>query len=94
LDEWDIINNQIKRSKIKRVNWKEILGMSLTKAILLLKKENLSALECYTTLRDGTKIKQYLIHHFSEKEKILTNLYISVNARYGESKTEALIFGG
>jgi hypothetical protein len=91
--DWDRVAEEIARSKIKRISWKKILGMSLTQAILELKKEGLTSDECYTVLRDGSKIAAYLKSHFSMKEDILKNLRISVSARYGESKTEAKILG-
>jgi hypothetical protein len=92
--DWDVVNEQIKRSKIKRVNWKKILGRSLTCAILELKKEGLNSNECFFVLKTGSPIASYINTHFSGKEKLLENLRISVSARYGESKTEEKILFG
>lgn len=92
--DWDVVNEQIERSKIRRVNWKGILGMSLTRAILELKKEGLTSGECFDVLKNGTKIKGFIETHFSAREKVIENLRISVSARYGESKTEQKILGG
>ena len=92
--DWDLVNAQIERSKIKRIKWKEILGMSLTKAILLLKKDGLNSNECFLMLKEQSKLTEYLEHHFSAREKIIENLRISVSARYGEAKTESKILRG
>lgn len=93
-EDWIVVNEQIERSKIKRIKWKEILGMSLTKAIFQFKKEGLSSKECFYVLLHGSKLTEYLKHHFSAREKVIENLRISVSVRYGESKTEDKILRG
>lgn len=93
-NEWIVINEQIERSKIIRIKWKKVIGMSLTKAILLLKKDGLTSEECFVMLRDESKITPFIKSQFEMREKILQNLKISVSARYGESKTEQKILMG
>lgn len=93
-DDWDVVNGAIERSKIVRIKWKSILGVSLTRAILELKRENLSSKEVFHVLLHGSKITEYLNTHFSAREKIIENLRISVSARFGESATEEKILRG
>lgn len=93
-EDWIVVNEQIERSKITRIKWKKILGVSLTRAILELKKEGLTSQECFTVLKDGSKLTDFINTHFSAREKVIENLRISVSARYGESKTEDKILRG
>lgn len=93
-DDWAIIEGAIERSKIHRVKWKSILGVSLTRAILELKKENLSSEEVFHVLLHGSKITEYINTHFSAKEKVIENLRISVSARFGENNTAKKIERG
>lgn len=92
--DWDLVNEQIERSKIKRINWKSILGVSLTRAILELKKEGLSSEEVFHVLLHGSKLTDYLENQFSARDRVIEKLKISVSARFGESKTEDKILRG
>ena len=93
-DDWIVIKEQIERSKITRIKWKKIFGMSLTQAILLFKKDGLTSEECFIMLRDESKLTPFIESHFEMRTKILNNLKISVSARYGEAKTEDKILRG
>jgi len=92
--DWMVVNEQIERSKITRIKWKKILGVSLTRAILELKKEGLSSQEVFHVLLHGSKLTEFVNTHFSAKEKVIENLRISVSARFGENKTAEKIRKG
>jgi hypothetical protein len=85
---WGIVDKAVNRSKIKRYNWKLVLnGNTLTKEILLLKKDGKDVLEAYNILLNDKRINQFIEEHPYEKEDILKNIEISVHARYGENNT-------
>jgi hypothetical protein len=92
--DWMVVNEQIERSKITRIKWKKILGVSLTRAILELKKEGLSSQEVFHVLLTGSKLTEFVNTHFSAREKVIENLRISVSARFGEANTEDKILRG
>jgi hypothetical protein len=93
-EDWEVVNEQIERSKITRIKWKKILGVSLTRAILELKKEGLNSQEVFHVLLHGSKLTEFVNTHFSAREKVIENLRISVSARFGESRTEEKILRG
>ena len=93
-NDWIVVNEQIERSKITRIKWKKILGVSLTRAILELKKEGLNSQEVFHILLNGSKLTEFINTHLDAKEKIIENLKISVSARFGESKTADKILRG
>jgi len=82
-----IIEDAIKRSKIKRYPWNTILGETLTKIILRSRKYGLSVDETYFQLVKNPKVIRFIEKHLLEQEKILENLKISVHARYIENNT-------
>jgi len=92
--DWAVVNDAIDRSKITRIKWKSILGVSLTRAILELKREGLSSDEVFQVLLTGSRLTEFITSHFAEREKIIENLKISVSARFGESNTEDKILRG
>ena len=83
-----IIEEAIKRSKIKRYSWNKILGETLTKVILKNRKAGLSVDETYMQLLKNPKVVQFIEHHLLEENKIIENLKISVHARYIENNTD------
>ena len=83
---WGVIDEAVERSKIKRYDWNKVFGNSLTKEILLLKKEGKDVEETYKILRESEEVQKF-IKKKGQKFKILDNLKISVHARYGENNT-------
>jgi hypothetical protein len=84
---WDVVDDQIERSKIKRYPWKKVIGRSLTQEILFLKKKGLNVKETFEKLINDQRIESFIIDHESEAKNILKNIEISVHARYGENNT-------
>jgi len=78
LDGWQVVEEEVKRSKILRVNWKEIFGMSLTKKIAELKASGFALEETLDILKSTPGLNGEL------KRRIK----IGVCARYGEIKSE------
>lgn len=79
LQVWDFVNRQVQASSVKRVNWKALLGMTLTEYITNLK-----------TLYD-CNVEQTYNHIVGQLQKMniedndtLRRVKISVYARFGE----------
>lgn len=84
----EVIDKAIKRSKIKRTNWEAVLnGNSLTKEILLLKKQGKEVNEAFDLLKKDKRILQLLKDNEYEAQDILNKLEISVHARYAENES-------
>jgi len=90
-ENWDDINNQVKRSNIKRYKWDKILGESLTKRILKLRNKEVSAEETIKIISNLKGVSDFLKENPREETNLLKNLRINVHARYGENKTSEKI---
>lgn len=90
---WDVIDEQIERSKIKRYDWTKIFGRSLTQEILMLKKKGLDVDQAFEELKQDIKVLNFIDENKREKKKILENLKISVHARFGENNTANKVMG-
>lgn len=86
LNEWDVIDKQIERTKIKRYPYKKFLGMSLTNFILNCKEMGMCSSQCMGEIMASNGIKQFLLYFPEEKENLSKNVYISVCARYSEER--------
>ena len=86
-NDWKEVNEQIDRSKIKRYNWKEILGETLTKRILKLRNKELETEETIEVISRFPGVIDFLEKYPKEKDNLLKNLRINVHARFGENKT-------
>ncbi len=75
---WDIVEEQKKLNNRPRINWKAILGMSLTRAIARFKAAGLNADMTYKTI---------CLEHPELSEEMIRKLRIGVAARYGEMAT-------
>ena len=80
---WEIIEEQIKRSQIKRINWKKLLGETLTKISAQYYAEGKTHKEAYLILSKDLRDKGF------SYPKIFENLKIGISARYGEIKSES-----
>lgn len=86
-DDWKEVNEQIAHSKIKRYNWKNILGETLAKRILRLRNKELEADETVEVISRCPGVIDFLERYPRERFNLLKNLKINVHARYGENKT-------
>jgi len=86
-ENWDNVNEQIKRSNIKRYKWDEIIGESLTKRILKLRKKELEPSETIETISRLPGVTNFLETYPNEEQNMLKNIRINVHARYGENNT-------
>lgn len=89
---WDVIKDQISKSKMKRYSWELIFGESLTKTILRHKMKGLSPTEAYHVIIEHPmilKITQFFPEH---KQRMYEKIYISVCARFGENNTALNLF--
>ena len=80
LSVWEVVNNQIQHSHTKRLNWKSILGQTLTKTVAGYYAQGKTAKETLEILT--AKIN-------SNDPRIIKNLTIGVCARYGEITSES-----
>lgn len=79
---WDFVNAQIEVSTIRRVNWKALLGMTLTEYITSLKNTyDMNVEQCYN------HIVGYLAKHNLDNADNVRRVKISVYARYGEQNS-------
>lgn len=88
---WDEIDKQIKKSRIKRYNWKRIIGETLTKRILKLRNKGLTIEETIDTINRLSGVREFIEMYPDEDENIAKNIKINVHARYGENKTSEKI---
>lgn len=84
---WGEIDAAIERSTIKRYNWKEVFGNSLTEEILRIKNTGADVKETFETIKKDKRVINFIEQNKREKRKILENLKISVHARFGENQT-------
>jgi hypothetical protein len=90
---WDVVDEAIERSKIKRYDWKGVFEKSLTQEILVLKKQGYDVEETFKLLCKDERVQKFLDENKREKTKILENLKISTHARFGENNTANKIMG-
>jgi predicted methyltransferase MtxX (methanogen marker protein 4) len=84
--DWERVNAQIERSKIKRYPWKKIFGESLTHAIIRRKIKGMTSDQVYHELRCSENLCEFLSGlGLDEGEKVESNLRISVSARFAEN---------
>ena len=84
---WNVVDEAIERSTIKRYDWNKIFGKSLTQEILYLKKSGLNVENAFQELKQDIRVSKFIDENKTERKKILENLKISVHARFGESNT-------
>jgi len=90
-ENWTEVNNQIERSNIKRYSWKKILGETLTKRILKLRKEGLIPEETIKEISNCDSVTAFIDYFPKEENNMIKNIKINVHARYGENKTSEKI---
>lgn len=85
-DDWEFVEEQINRSKIKRYPYKAILGKSLTTYVLECRDAGLSSTQTILRLLQERSIQTYLSLYPFEEDNFKKNIEISVRARYSEEK--------
>ena len=75
----EVVNNAMNENKGNRLNWKEILGVSLTKWVYMLRKEGMDAKEVIKFTCNE--------HPMLRRKDYFDKLKIGVNARFGEMNT-------
>lgn len=75
---WQVIEKQIEINKQQRLNWKQIIGMSLTRACARFKAAGYDAKKTYEIL---------CFEHEDWSDEVRRRLYIGINARFGEMGT-------
>ena len=76
IGDWKTVEAEINRSKIKRYNWKALLGQSLSSYIAANKAIGLNAAQIYEQIRKLT--------FYNLTEEADRRLKISLSARFGE----------
>lgn len=72
---WKIVEEQMKKNKTDRFNWKSIFGMSLTKLIAQMKSRGLNADQVFEEITRKNNLNN----------ELQRRLKIGLSARYGES---------
>ena len=86
-EPWKFIEKQIERSHIKRFKWQSVFGMTLTKAILSLKLDGLTADEVCNALQNHKSIVLLAQSNPNFASELQRKIKISVYARYGETNS-------
>lgn len=82
-DEYEVVKEQIDRSKIPRVNWKAIFQETLTKVVAGYYAKGHTAESAYLDI--VARLKNQSI----DNPELLRRLKIGVCARFGEIKSES-----
>lgn len=80
IDNWGVIGENINKSNIKRINWKELLGITLTERITELNIKGLDSDQIFKVINNE------LIRNNEWTYEISRKLRISVSARCGEQQ--------
>ena len=85
-DDFEIVRQQIKRSKIKRYQdiYKSLFGMSLTRKIISLRDEGLTSSQVFARIIRIDSVKDYLFINPDQEKDFLKNVKIGVSARFSE----------
>lgn len=86
-NEWNVVNEQIDISRIKRYSWKKMLGESLTSRIHRLRNKGHTSKEVIYIIQNTIQIKDFVENNPQERFKVMENITISVCARFGENNT-------
>jgi hypothetical protein len=86
LNDWDVVQEQIDRSKIKRYPYSKYLGKSLTKVIVECLDKGLSSSQAYAEIIRLPEMQHLFYDYYQEKEDVLKNINICISARFSESK--------
>lgn len=81
-DEYEVVNKEIESSREVRINWKKVLGETLTKITAEQYAKGRTPVEAYEL------IKQRLISEGYNNDELLRKLKIGVCARFGEIRSE------
>lgn len=86
-ENWDKVNEQIEKSKIRRYRWNEILGDSLTNRTLKLRKKGLDSNQTIDIILRSPGVISFLEKYPEEEMEFIRKLKIGVSSRYAENKT-------
>jgi len=87
MNDWNIITQSIDNSKIKRFNYKKILGESLTAFVTKFKILGYTSADIKETIFQLPSVQNFLIHNPSIKQDFIKNVNISVSSRFAEQNT-------
>lgn len=83
MTHWEIINEQVQRTKIRRINYKAIFGKTLTAYITDLRLQGLNS----------TQTEYVIVEHLKRLHcntpELVRRIQISISARYGEQESAA-----
>ena len=91
-EPWKFIQEQIKRSKIKRYDWKAVYGQTLTKTILTYKMSGISADKTVHLMINHNTIIQLAKENPRLARDMCKKIKISVYARYGENNSALRLY--
>ena len=87
ISEWAFVQQQIDRNTHSRINWRELLGCSLTCRIYALKTKGYSSTHTFRIILSELSRDETILW---DMDNIQYRLWISVCARFSEDKTRGM----
>ena len=87
MNDWDLVNDNIELSSIKRFNYKSIIGESLIHFVTNMKMQGMNSAEIKKTIIQMPGVQRFLMENPSVKDKFINNINISVSSRCAEQNT-------
>lgn len=87
INDYQVVEDNIDRSKIFRFSYKKIIGESLTSFITRQREKGFNSLEAKHNLIGLPNVKEYLSRFPMMKNQFMHNIEISISARYAEQST-------
>lgn len=91
-EPWKFVQEQVKRSNIKRYNWNAIFGQTLTKTILAHKYKGMKKDECVSVMINHPTIVELSRRDPALAADMCMKIKISVYARYGENNSSTRLY--
>ena len=87
MSDWEVVHDNVERSTIKRFNYKQILGESLTSFVTKFKMQGYNSTDIKETIMQLPSVQNFLMHNPSVKDNFIKNVNISVSSRCAEQNT-------
>jgi len=85
--DWELVNGEMRRTKVRRYKWNKILGESLTKRTLKIRNKGLESNAAIDIILRSPGVISFLLRYPEEQDEFIRKLRIGVSSRYAENKT-------
>lgn len=89
MSDWEVVNENIEKSSIKRFNYKSIIGESLTSFVTKMKMQGMDSKEIKKTIMELPSVQNFLMFNAGSRNDFEKNVSISVSSRCAEQNTLA-----